>query len=83
MGTMLSLNWFLLFSGILGNPGIPQSIIDYKLKTQLGKSDSSKKVDEGDNEAEGSESSKLEETEDQKANRGRKYVYSNASTKAS
>ena len=78
MVVMLSINWLLLFSGILGNPGIAQSIIDHKLKQQLGKSDSAKKVDEGDNEVEGS---KHEETEDQRRNQGRKYVYSNAAMK--
>ena len=65
MAIMLSINWLLLFSGILGNPGIAQSIIDHKLKQQLGKSDSAKKVDEGDNETEGS---RHEFTEDQKSN---------------
>ena len=41
----IAFNLFLLFGGILGNPGIPQSYIDKILKAQQGKGEDDDKAD--------------------------------------
>ena len=40
-------NLFLLFGGILGNPGVPQAYIDKLLKSKEGKGDDSEDLEAG------------------------------------